>query len=160
MVNKVTLVGYVGQNPEYVQEAFGTSRATFSIATNDVYKKRDGSYVEHTYWHDCTAWGNLADRVEKLVMRGCLLYIEGKLTYWEQEKEGFGKVKRATIKVDVFHVMKFANDRPPDLPTENKKIVKKTNGKEGDFRENGKVTLPDNSISADSFYDSDDDLPF
>lgn len=147
MINELTLVGYVGQDPNYVSGASDYSRATFSIATNKSYTKKDGSYVETTFWHDCTAWGPVADRISKMVKKGSLLMLRGELTYWEQEKEGFGKVKRATVKVDFFHVLKD----PLGSVREQEQVNTYT----------GQVSLPNNEISGGSGAPFEpDDLPF
>ena len=165
MINQLTIVGYVGQDPDYVSGAFEANRATFAVATSDTYKKKDGSYVEHTFWHDCTAWGLVADRISKFVKKGSMIMVQGKLTYWEQEKEGFGKVKRANVKIDSFWVLK----EPRGVAVqdeEQKDIIKKVNGT--DFENKGRVNLPDNKLTGvggDAFDytggdDGSDDLPF
>lgn len=156
MINQLTLVGYVGHDPEYVSGAFEANRSTFSIATSDVYKKKDGSSVEHTFWHDCTAWGVVADRANNFIKKGSMVLIQGKLTYWEQEKEGFGKVKRANVKVDSFWVLKDPKGiavQEAEQPNVNRKV----NGQ--GFENMGRVNLPDNKLITE-FPDTEDDLPF
>jgi single-strand DNA-binding protein len=103
--NKIELIGWVGRDPEYYTGTYNP-RATFSVATSESYAKKNGEPVDITYWHDCIGWNVVADKINSYVKKGSLIMIEGKLTYWEQEKEGFGKVKRASIKVDSFIILR------------------------------------------------------
>lgn len=82
-LNKVMLIGNVGKEPEtrYI-ERDGQDRtkvATFTLATSERYKDRNGEPRENKEWHNIVAWRNSADIVEKYVHKGTQLYIEGKL---------------------------------------------------------------------------------
>lgn len=81
MINKVTLIGNVGADPNYRVLDGGLKTATLRIATTERYKKEDGSYNETTEWHTVVAWRNLADVVDKWVKKGDKLYIEGSIHY-------------------------------------------------------------------------------
>ncbi|MFV8333254.1 single-stranded DNA-binding protein [Flavobacterium sp.] len=81
MKNRVQLIGRVGQDPEVKTLDGGKKLATVSIATNDVYYKENGDKVEQTEWHRVTAWGKTADIIEKYVVKGKEIGIEGKLTH-------------------------------------------------------------------------------
>ena len=81
MKNRVQLIGRVGQDPEVKTLEGGKKLATVSIATNDVYYKENGDKVEQTEWHRVTAWGKTADIIEKYVVKGKEIGIEGKLTH-------------------------------------------------------------------------------
>lgn len=81
MINKVTLIGNVGSDPNYRVLDGGVKTATLRIATTERYKKEDGSYNETTEWHTVVAWRNLADVVDKWVKKGDKLYIEGAIHY-------------------------------------------------------------------------------
>ena len=87
-VNKVILIGRLGQDPE-IKNVNGTKVANFSIATTESYKDRQtGHKVENTEWHNIVIWGGLADVVESYVHKGDQLYLEGKLMTRKWEKEG------------------------------------------------------------------------
>jgi single-strand DNA-binding protein len=89
MKNSVQLIGHVGQEPEIKNLEAGKKVANISIATNDVYYKENGDKVEKTEWHKVTAWGKLADLIEKYVTKGKEIAIEGKLTHRSyDDKEG------------------------------------------------------------------------
>jgi len=80
MKNKVQLIGHVGQEPEIKNLEGGKKLANISIATNEVYYKDNGDKVEKTEWHRVTAWGKTAEIIEKYVVKGKEVAIDGKLT--------------------------------------------------------------------------------
>jgi single-strand DNA-binding protein len=86
-VNKVILIGRLGQDPE-IKNVNGKKVANFSIATTESYKDKNGQKVENTEWHNIVIWGGIADVVESYVHRGDQLYLEGKLMTRKWEKEG------------------------------------------------------------------------
>ncbi|MBR5833546.1 MAG: single-stranded DNA-binding protein [Bacteroidales bacterium] len=90
MINKVILVGNVGQDPEvrYTGDVNnGTKVATIRLATTERYRDRNNNLQEHTEWHNVVAWRGQADLVEKYVKKGTQLYIEGRLRSrtWEDQ---------------------------------------------------------------------------
>lgn len=88
MLNKVTLIGNLGKDPEIRTLESGVSRANFTLATNESYKDRSGNWQKSTEWHDIVMWRSMAERA-KVLKKGMLVYIEGKLTHrkWT-DKEG------------------------------------------------------------------------
>jgi single-strand DNA-binding protein len=80
MKNRVQLIGHVGQEPE-VKNLESGKVANFTIATNENYTNAKGEKVEQTEWHRVTAWGKTADIIEKFVVKGKEIAIEGKLTH-------------------------------------------------------------------------------
>lgn len=78
-VNKVILVGRLGQDPEIKHTQTGDSVANFSLATSETWKDKSGEKQERTEWHRCVAWRQLADIIDKYCHKGDQLYIEGKL---------------------------------------------------------------------------------
>ncbi|MFZ4670847.1 MAG: single-stranded DNA-binding protein [Flavobacterium sp.] len=81
MKNKVQLIGNVGNEPEVKTFGEGKKVANITIATNDYYINDKGDKVEQTEWHRVTAWGKVADIIEKYVTKGKEICIEGKLTH-------------------------------------------------------------------------------
>lgn len=79
--NKVQLIGHVGQEPEIKTFDGGKKVASITIATNESYTNNKGEKVENTEWHRITAWGKVADIIEKYVIKGKEIAIEGKLTH-------------------------------------------------------------------------------
>lgn len=95
-LNKVTLIGNLGQDPEVRSTANGGRVANFSIATSRQWSGQGGDKQEKTEWHRIVAWNNskgggsgLADIVEKYCKKGDKLYVEGRIEYrsW-QDKDG------------------------------------------------------------------------
>ena len=91
-LNKVTLIGNLGNDPEVRSTTGGNRVATFSLATSRSWNDATGSKQEKTEWHRCVVWNTkssqLADIVEKYVKKGDKLYVEGRIEYRQwQDKE-------------------------------------------------------------------------
>tara|TARA_Y100000994_G_scaffold106703_1_gene87926 strand:- start:4127 stop:4477 length:351 start_codon:yes stop_codon:yes gene_type:complete len=78
-VNKVILVGHVGQKPELNYTPNGFAVASFSVATNEMTIDPEKNKTEHTEWHNIVAWNKLADFSKKYIKKGQLIYIEGRI---------------------------------------------------------------------------------
>jgi single-strand DNA-binding protein len=78
-VNKVILVGNLGKDPELRYTSGGTAVATFSLATSERYKDRNGEQQEKTEWHNIVTWRNLAEICGKYLHKGKQIYIEGRI---------------------------------------------------------------------------------
>ncbi len=88
-VNKVILVGNLGADPEIMTLESGTKMARLSVATNEVYRDKDGERQEKTEWHRVVLWRNKAELAEKYLSKGRQVYVEGRLrTRQYQDKEG------------------------------------------------------------------------
>ncbi|MEO8193664.1 MAG: single-stranded DNA-binding protein [Gemmatimonadales bacterium] len=94
-VNKVTLIGNLGNEPEVRTTAGGSKVATFSLATSRSWNSPSGEKQEKTEWHRCVAWNGkgagmgLADIVEKYCRKGERVYVEGSIEYGQyKDKEG------------------------------------------------------------------------
>lgn len=88
MINKVTLIGHLGRDPELRTLEGGVSVVKFSLATNENYRDKNGEWQTLTEWHDIVAWRQLAEKAAKDFHKGSLVYVEGKITHrkW-QDKE-------------------------------------------------------------------------
>jgi len=85
MKNRVQLIGHVGNDPEIKNLDGGKKVANFTIATNDSYKNDKGEKVEQTEWHKVVAWGKTAEIIEKFVIKGKEVGLDGKLTHRSYE---------------------------------------------------------------------------
>lgn len=81
MKNKVQLIGNVGQDPEVKTINGDRKVANFTLATNEYYYNDKGEKVEQTEWHRVSAWGKVAEIIEKYVEKGKEIAIDGKITY-------------------------------------------------------------------------------
>ena len=87
-VNKVILVGHIGNKPEGRYTPSGISTASFSLATNESWIDSENEKQERTEWHNIIAWNKLADFSTEYLQKGQLIYIEGRLqtrTYKDKE---------------------------------------------------------------------------
>ena len=87
-VNKVILVGHIGNKPEGRYTPGGVSTASFSVATNESWINNENEKKEHTEWHNIVTWNKLADFSTEYLQKGQLIYIEGKIqtrTYKDKE---------------------------------------------------------------------------
>ena len=80
-LNKVSLIGNVGQEPEIRTTAGGTSVAKVSLATSRKYNNKAGVLQENTQWHRLTFFGRLSEIVEQWVSKGDRLFVEGRIEY-------------------------------------------------------------------------------
>ena len=80
MINKVTLVGNLGKDPEVRRLESGVAVAKLAIATTENYKDREGNWQEQTEWHNVVLWRNMAERAESYLKKGMMVYVEGKLS--------------------------------------------------------------------------------
>src|SRR3954467_10336243 len=88
-VNKVILVGRLGQNPEVRYTPSGAAVANFSVATNESWADKSGQKQERTEWHKVVVWGKLAELCSQFLAKGRQVYLEGRLqTRQWQDKDG------------------------------------------------------------------------
>jgi len=89
-VNRVTLIGNLGRDPQLKHTAGGTAVANFTLATNDRYKDKDGNWQERTEWHNITCWARLAEIASEYLKKGRAVYVEGSLRThsWDDKQSG------------------------------------------------------------------------
>lgn len=87
-LNKVMLIGNVGNDPEIRATGSGARVAKLSLATNRTWSDRAGQQQERTEWHRLTFFGRVVDIVEQWVKKGDRLYVEGRIEYSQVEGEG------------------------------------------------------------------------
>lgn len=110
-VNRVTLLGNLGADPDYKKLDNGNEVASMRMATTEKgYKMRDGREVpEKTEWHDVVIWGGMASIAQKYLHKGSKVYIEGMLRHREYtDKNG---VKRYVTEVHA-DVMEMLDQKP------------------------------------------------
>lgn len=86
--NSVTLIGYLGQNPEKRDTKNGLPMATFSIATKETYTK-EGEKITKTQWHKCVSYGKTSELILQYTKKGSHVAVMGQITYNNYtDKEG------------------------------------------------------------------------
>ena len=139
-INKVIIVGYLGQNPDARFTPQGTAVTNISVATKESWKNQNGELQERTEWHRIDIYGKMAETASQYLTKGQLVYVEGRLKTDEWEDKETGVKRRATkVQCDSFTML----------------------GRKGDTNNQGytppatPVTPPSTNSSID-----DDDLPF
>jgi single-strand DNA-binding protein len=157
-LNKVTLIGNLGKDPEIRTTSNGSKVASFSVATSRAWNDQSGTKQEKTEWHRCVAWNSnfskLADVVEKYVKKGDKVYIEGSIEYGQyQDKDG---QTRYTTDIRVRELIMLGGGRGGEMeggesrPARSAAPAKAKAGGGGDDFEDFPGALND----------EDDDLPF
>ncbi len=140
-INKVILVGNLGQDPEVKFTAGGAAVTTLSIATSDSWKDKDsGMDKERTEWHRVVLWRRLAEIAGEYLKKGSKVYIEGQLQTRKWEQEGQTRYTTEIIARDI----QFLDSRGSA----------NTSNQEGTgMNEEPAADVPDGGID-------DDDIPF
>lgn len=88
-LNKVQLIGRLGQDPELKYTQSGIAVVGFSVATGMKWKDQEGNYQEKTEWHNVKAWRGLAETCSNYLKKGSKVYVEGRLetSNWEDENK-------------------------------------------------------------------------
>ncbi|NTU57340.1 MAG: single-stranded DNA-binding protein [Chlorobiaceae bacterium] len=89
-LNKVMLIGHLGNDPERRETASGQTVVNFTVATSESFKDSGGNLQERTEWHRIVVWGKLADICSQYLKKGRQVYIEGRLQTrsWDDSKSG------------------------------------------------------------------------
>jgi single-strand DNA-binding protein len=150
-LNKVMLIGRLGKDPEIRQTANGAV-ANFTIATSEVYKDKNGQRQELTDWHNIVMWRYNAENAEKLLRKGKLVYIEGKLKTrsWD-DKDGN---KRYTTEVNADSFILLDRDKREDGDSYSGGYQNREYSQQSDAQS---PVSPPADVPAGG---SDDDLPF
>ena len=109
------LIGNVGRDPEvrYLDGSSGQAKvATFTVATTERYRDRNGETRENTEWHNIVAWRNTADVVERFVKKGTQVYIEGRLRTRSWDDQSGNKRYTTEIIADTLQLLGKKSDNP------------------------------------------------
>ncbi len=121
-VNKATLIGNLGKEPDIQVLEGNIPVAKFPLATTETYKDKNGKLVSQTEWHSIVLWRGLADLAQKYLHKGSLIYLEGRLRTrsWE-DKDGVKKFATEIIGDNLIMLDKrteggSTGHEGPDLP--------------------------------------------
>jgi len=145
-INKVILIGRLGKDPEIKSFENGAKKASFTLATSESRRDKEGNRIEQTEWHNIICWRNLADIAEKYLSKGKLIYLEGKLRTrsWEDNSN----TKRYITEVEVSSFTMLGGKTEEGAKNVAVQVP------EGE-------AVPENVEQADIFIaDPSDDLPF
>ncbi|MBK7408671.1 MAG: single-stranded DNA-binding protein [Saprospirales bacterium] len=105
MVNRVTLIGNLGRDPEIRTLETGAMVAKFSVATDEGYRDTSGNWVERTEWHEVVAWRQLAERAQSTLKKGMLVYVEGKLSTRKWKDQNDVEKYRTEVVANYFRIV-------------------------------------------------------
>lgn len=153
-VNKVIVVGRLGNDPDLRYMQNGDPVCRLSIATDRTWiNKQTDEKVTETEWHRVTVWGKNADNCDKYLSKGRQVYIEGRLRTSSYEKEG---VKHYSTEI-IAEQVQFLGDRQDDSGSERREHSKESSKKSdsgGSGSDNWSKTGRNTPV------DDDDDIPF
>ena len=110
-VNKVILVGNLGQDPEGRFTPQGTAVTNLSVATNESWKNQSGELQDHTEWHRVVMYGKMAETANEYMHKGQMVYVEGRLQTNEWEDKNQNKRRTTEIKCDNFTMLGRRGDK-------------------------------------------------
>ena len=112
-VNKVILVGNLGQDPEGRFTPQGTAVTNLSVATNESWKDQNGDTQEKTEWHRVVMYGKMAETANEYMKKGQIVYVEGRLQTREWEDQNQVKRRTTEIRCDSFTMLGRRGDANP-----------------------------------------------
>ena len=154
-LNKVTLIGNLGADPEIRTTPNGSKVAQFSLATGRQWTSASGEKQEKTEWHKCVAWNGkgrgtgLADVIERYVKKGDKIYVEGEIQYRQYEDKD--KQTKYITEINVREILLLGGGRGGGEGFESSRPAKAAAGGKGS--DAGFSDFPE-------AMDGDDDLPF
>jgi len=105
VVNKVMLIGRLGRDPEMRYTPAGTAVCNFTMATDEVYRDKSGEMQKRTEWHRIVAWAKLAEQCSKLLNKGKLAYVEGRLQTREWDDRDGNKRRTTEIVIQRMRIL-------------------------------------------------------
>jgi single-strand DNA-binding protein len=111
-LNRVTLIGNLGTEPELKTTPQGTAVCNFRMATTESYQDQSGNWQDKTDWHNIVLWTRLAERAAQYLHKGSKVYVEGKISTRTYEKDGITRYF-TEIKADNFIAMASNDQQAP-----------------------------------------------
>jgi single-strand DNA-binding protein len=103
-LNKAQLIGRITSDPEVRALPSGISVAKFGLATNHIYKTKEGEKKETAQFHNCVAFGKLAEIIKQWAKKGQEVYVDGRIEYRSWDKKDGGKGYITEIMVENFQM--------------------------------------------------------
>tara|TARA_B100001250_G_C19577348_1_gene690378 strand:+ start:199 stop:666 length:468 start_codon:yes stop_codon:yes gene_type:complete len=152
-LNKVMLIGRLGQDPEIRYTQSGSAVANVNIATNDYWTDKKGEKQERTEWHSLVLWGKLADLAQSYLKKGSQIYIEGRIQTRDWEDEQSQKHYKTEIVVTTIQFLdtKMSENITPQEYSSTQENPS-TSSQEADFEKKTEEKNSDDYIK--------DDIPF
>lgn len=161
-VNKATLIGNLGRDPEVRYLDSGVAVANFPLATSERYRNKEGNYVDRTEWHNIVMWRGLAETAGKYLKKGSTIYIEGRITTRSWDDAEGQKKYRTEIEASEM-LMLDSRDANSGGNTNEPPLSSYSQGSNTNTSQNqGSNTVNEPKVNQVSNQQSDvpDDLPF
>jgi len=130
-VNKVILIGNLGKDPETKYTPQGTAVVTFSLATSENRKDKEGNWKEHTEWHRIVVFGKLAENCGQYLKKGRQVYVDGSIQSRSyKDKEG---QEKTIYEIRASQIIFLSKGRPEqgggdgDFPSEEREPAMQDN---------------------------------
>lgn len=138
-INRVTIAGHLGKDPEVRYTGAGKAVASLSVATTEKWKDRDtGEQREKTEWHRVTVWGQPAEYIGKYARKGHALLVEGKLqTRKWQDRDGNDRYTTEIVASDVHILTPKGSDG--GQPQQRQSEPESSGGAGGSFDDDGEI---------------------
>jgi single-strand DNA-binding protein len=118
MMNEITFIGNLGNDPELSYTKNQKPILNFSVAVNRSWKDKEGNLKTKTIWHKCRRWGNVAEKNNSNLKKGMRVFIKGELSYdsWTDKEQN--KRRDAVVEVDYLErfsgeIVKISHDEIP-----------------------------------------------
>jgi single-strand DNA-binding protein len=149
-LNKVMLIGNLGKDPEVRYTTSGQAVASFSIATSEKFKNRNGEMEERTEWHNVVLWGRQAEIAGEYLAKGRTVFIEGRLqTRKWQDKDGRDR-----------YTTEIVGDRMQMLGGKGEGSSGGSGSRQGGGRSAGEGNYNSPASYDEPAFNPDDDIPF
>ena len=155
MLNKITIIGRLGKDPELKQTPSGIAVTSFGVATSEKWRDAQGQKKEETQWHNLVIWGKNAENAVKFMHKGDLHYFEGTMKYEKDKDFETNKKTYAKIHVTQFKLLPQGNGQGGHTPDDSNLPPGYTGGRSGD-----EPSFDDGSMPPAPAGGYDDDIPF
>ncbi len=155
-VNKAILVGNLGKDPELRYTPSGTAVCTFSLATTDRFKNKQGEQQERTEWHNIVVWAGLAEICGKYLTKGKQIYVEGRIQNRSYDDRDGNKRYISEIVVNEMQMLGRAGEQGGGSGSSGGSSSGSSSG-------SGRSTSPSENYSSapqEPPFNPDDDIPF
>ena len=158
MINKVTLVGRLGKDPEVRHFDNNSSVCNFTLATSESYTDKEGQRIEQTEWHNLAIWKKgLVDVAEKYLKKGHLVYVEGKLRTRSWDDQSGNKRYTTEVVVDLFKMLEKRESSNNNYGDQGSNDQNYSSGSQSSSQSSQSQTQSSNQEPKE---DITDDLPF
>jgi len=162
-INKVILIGNLGQDPDTRYTPNGNAVVNLSVATDEGYKDKQGQKVEKTEWHKVVMFGKVAEVAGQYLTKGSKVYIEGKMqTRKWTNKEG-QDVYTTEVVVDISGQMQMLDSKPEgqqSRPAPQQQAAPQQQRQPEPYKQNYRLPDQQEPAPANDFDDLDDSIPF